>query len=268
MNSALPIPVPNVSISTVLASPFPAPNVISAIPAASASLTTLTSSPVASASSARASSPIQPGSTLAAVLVMPFITTPGKVMPTGPDQLNVLTSWATTSATASGVAGCGVSILLPLGQQLARCHVHRRGLDPRAADVNAECVHESPSPVMGSQAGAGARAQPRAAAGGTGRHSASRAEYPGGNALTETSSAGPREPERAAGSWEGGLASLWRRPSRVRGGTAAAASGRPMPRRPAPVTGPMRPPASSGRRRCGGTASLPSRPHSQGIGHP
>ena len=47
MNSALPIPVPSVSISTVPCWPTPAPNFISATPAASASLTTATFSPVA-----------------------------------------------------------------------------------------------------------------------------------------------------------------------------------------------------------------------------
>src|SRR5215469_720409 len=104
------MPVPSVSMRTVPATPLPAPKAISAIPAASASLSRVTSSPVALASSPRASRPIQLESTLAAVRVTPSITTPGKVAPTGPDQPNDLVSRATTPATASGVAGRGVSI--------------------------------------------------------------------------------------------------------------------------------------------------------------
>ena len=110
VNSALPIPVPKVSISTVPFWPTPAPNVISATPAASASFSTRTWLPVASSKSAPASVPIQAGSRLAAVLVTPSVTTPGKVMPTGPDQLKKVVSCFTTSATASGLAGRGVAI--------------------------------------------------------------------------------------------------------------------------------------------------------------
>ena len=110
VNSALPIPVPKVSISTVPFSPTPAPNVISAIPAASASFSTRTGWPHARPNSAPVSSPIQAGSRLAAVLVTPSATTPGKVMPTGPDQSKEAVSFFTTSATASGTAGRGVSI--------------------------------------------------------------------------------------------------------------------------------------------------------------
>ena len=90
MNSALPIPVPNVTISTVPFWPFPAPNVISATPAASASFSSRTWSPAALPNSARASSPIHALSRLAAVRVTPLMTTPGKVMPMGPDQLKEL----------------------------------------------------------------------------------------------------------------------------------------------------------------------------------
>jgi imidazole glycerol-phosphate synthase subunit HisF len=110
MNSALPIPVPKVSISTVPFSPTPAPNVISATPAASASFSTLTGLPAAWPNNSAASSPIQAGSMLAAVRVTPAVTTPGKVMPIGPDQLNVAVSFFTTSDTAWGSAGRGVSI--------------------------------------------------------------------------------------------------------------------------------------------------------------
>ena len=38
------------------------------------------------------------------------MTTPGKVAPVTPDQLNELASSRTTSVTASGVDGCGVAI--------------------------------------------------------------------------------------------------------------------------------------------------------------
>ena len=107
VNSALPIPVPKVSRSTVPGTPAPAPNVTSATPAASASLSRLTSFPAALPSSARASSPIQAGSRLAAVRVTPPITTPGNVMPIGPDQLKSATSSLTAPATASGSAGRG-----------------------------------------------------------------------------------------------------------------------------------------------------------------
>lgn len=55
---------------------------------------------------------IQSLSTLAAVrMVEPPVTTPGKVMPTGPVQPKWPTTSFTPSATASGVAGCGVSTL-------------------------------------------------------------------------------------------------------------------------------------------------------------
>ena len=43
-------------------------------------------------------------------VVTPSVTTPGKVMPTGPDQLKEVVSLFTTSATGPGRAGRGVSI--------------------------------------------------------------------------------------------------------------------------------------------------------------
>jgi hypothetical protein len=110
VNSALPIPVPKVTITTVPSSPTPAPNVISATPAASASFSTRTGLPAASPNSWPASSPTQAGSRFAAVLVTPSITTPGKVMPTGPDQSNEAVRFFTISAIGPGRAGRGVSI--------------------------------------------------------------------------------------------------------------------------------------------------------------
>ena len=112
MNSADPTPVPKVSISTEPFTPTPAPNLISASPAASASFSTTTSVPSALANSAAASVPIHPLSTLAALRMVPPITTPGKVAPAGPLKSNDLATCRTTSVTASGVAGCGVRILL------------------------------------------------------------------------------------------------------------------------------------------------------------
>ena len=110
-NSALPIPVPNVTISTVPCWPAPAPKDISARPAASASLISVVLSPVTLLNRARVSSPSQAGSRLAAVSVFPSTTTPGNVMPAGPVQLNASTNWPTVLATASGTAGWGVSSL-------------------------------------------------------------------------------------------------------------------------------------------------------------
>ena len=111
MNSADPTPVPNVSISTVPWTPLPAPNVISATPAASASFSIATSVPIALPNSAAALVPIHVLSTLAALRMVPLITTPGKVAPmTSPLWGNEPASSRTTSVTASGVAGRGVAI--------------------------------------------------------------------------------------------------------------------------------------------------------------
>ena len=63
--------------------------------------------------SASTSVPIQLVSTFAAVRATPCWMTAGNVTPTGssPDAApNSATMWATTSATALGVDGCGVAI--------------------------------------------------------------------------------------------------------------------------------------------------------------
>ncbi len=62
--------------------------------------------------SASASVPIQAGSTLAAERATPCLITAGNVAPTGPVQSKCVDQLPTTSATASGVAGCGVRIRL------------------------------------------------------------------------------------------------------------------------------------------------------------
>src|SRR5262249_13912983 len=88
-----------------------APNFISAIPAASASLSMLSVSPVALVNNARASRPTHAWSRLAAVYVTPPMTTPGKATPVGPAQPTPATSPAPASAIASGSAGGGVATL-------------------------------------------------------------------------------------------------------------------------------------------------------------
>jgi cyclase len=112
MKSALPIPVPNVSISTVPFTPSPAPKVISARPAASASFSMVTWVPSTFPNIPAASVPIHALSTFAAVQTVPFVTTPGNVTPIAPLHVNDPASSRTTSVTASGVAGRGVSIFL------------------------------------------------------------------------------------------------------------------------------------------------------------
>ena len=147
MNSALPIPVPRVSISTVPFWPTPAPNLISASPAASASLITVTSRPVAFANRSRASKSIQDLSTLAAVLVTPSVTTPGNVMPAGPVQVKPTASSRTDRGDRGRLRGLRGVDLDPVGEQLPGAQVDRRGLDPGSADVNAQYVRHDPSVV-------------------------------------------------------------------------------------------------------------------------
>ena len=105
MNTAEPIPVPRVMMITTPRRPLPAPKAISAIPAASASLRTTTSHPVAVANSDRASVPIQLSSMFAAVRIVPLVTTPGSVIPTGPVHEKYRATSPTVAAMASGVAG-------------------------------------------------------------------------------------------------------------------------------------------------------------------
>ena len=114
----------------------------SAIPAASASLTTTTSRPVASANKSAARHPIQLASTLAALRVTPPLTIAGKVQPTGPTYSKCSTILATTAATASGTEGWGVSSLNLSSQDRAGGRVDQVALDSGAADVDAE--HSGP----------------------------------------------------------------------------------------------------------------------------
>ncbi len=106
---AEPMPVPSVVTMTRPLTPRAAPYLASASPAASASLTTCTSRPVASVKSASASVSIQASSMLAAERTTPCCTTPGTVTPTGASESgNSPSSSTKTSATASGVEGSGV----------------------------------------------------------------------------------------------------------------------------------------------------------------
>ena len=83
-NTALPIPVPRVITATTPARASPHTKRTSAIPAASASLTTATNRPVVLEKRSTASMPIHAWSMFAAVSTVPPRTTAGRVRPTGP----------------------------------------------------------------------------------------------------------------------------------------------------------------------------------------
>src|SRR5215213_9222750 len=104
------MPVPSVIIMIVPLRPFPAPNVISARPATSASLPTLQAQPVALENSCSVFIPIQFSETFAAIMAMPDRMGAGKPMPMGPCQSKDCATWATTSATGCGSAFLGVLI--------------------------------------------------------------------------------------------------------------------------------------------------------------
>ena len=77
-------------------------------------------------------------STLAALWITPWRTTPGNVTPIGPCHEKCSTSSATTGAIASGVAGFGVRILNRSAASSPVASVDRRRLHARAADVDPE----------------------------------------------------------------------------------------------------------------------------------
>ena len=94
--------------------PTPAPNRISATPAASASFTRWTGRFRTRAIAWSASKSTQPGSTFAALLVTPSMTTAGNPTPTG-TEVPMTTSAsiffmirAIDAITAAGAEGCGV----------------------------------------------------------------------------------------------------------------------------------------------------------------
>ena len=124
--------------------PFAAPKRASAMPAASASLSTITSPVVALVNTASTSVPIQLGSTFAAERATPCLMTAGKVAPMTPSQPASDTIRATISATRSGVDGLGVAIAHSRGQQRAGGGVDEGSFDAGTADVYAEGLVEVP----------------------------------------------------------------------------------------------------------------------------
>ena len=102
------MPVPRVITATTPAVPRPAPKRTSAIPAASASLSTVTGRPVTFEKNSAASTPIQVGSICDAVSTIPLRTTAGMAKPTGPATSMCRRTSPTTAAMACGVAGDGV----------------------------------------------------------------------------------------------------------------------------------------------------------------
>ena len=109
-NTELPIPVPKAVKHTVPDRPTPAPWVISAIPAASASLMIVTGAPMRSLIVWAMSTPAHESSRWATHLTVPPTMGAGKAHPTGPVHPNDVTNSATTSATSLGVPGFGVGI--------------------------------------------------------------------------------------------------------------------------------------------------------------
>src|SRR5215218_5787102 len=107
----VPMPVPSVSIRTTPSCSLPAPQRISARPAASASLTTLTGESSSLRSASSRSKPIADLSMFAAVCTTPPLTTAGKPQPTGPCHPASRITSTVVSTIASGVAGLGVLIL-------------------------------------------------------------------------------------------------------------------------------------------------------------
>jgi len=107
-NSALPMPVPKVSIMIRPRWSRPAPKATSATPAASASLSTVTGLPRRSLNSCAAGASSQDLSTFAAVRTTPSTTTPGNVMPTASKPSNRLATSAAASTTLVTSDGCGV----------------------------------------------------------------------------------------------------------------------------------------------------------------
>jgi len=105
------MPVPRVSSSTLPLNPRPAPNFISARPAAAASLVMATGRPMARPKSFPASQPMNLGCRFAEVRMREPCTTPGKPMPIGPFQAKCSAISRTIFAIFWGVTGFGVGTL-------------------------------------------------------------------------------------------------------------------------------------------------------------
>ena len=121
---------------------MPAPNAISATPAASASLTHGDLAADRLANELPASVPIHDWSTFAAVRATPFFITAGNVAPVGPVQSKNLASSPTTPVDRVGRGRVRGEDAVAVGEQLAAAGVDGRALDAGAADVDAEhCGH-------------------------------------------------------------------------------------------------------------------------------
>ena len=91
----------------------------------------------------------------------PPVTTPGKVIPTGPVQPKWPTTSLTPSATASGVAGCGVEHLEALLRQVAASRSTGAPLIPTRRCPRRRCAWRS---TLRRTTGLTARAPPEGAA--------------------------------------------------------------------------------------------------------
>ena len=141
-NSALPMPVPSVVMITTPLRPFPAPNSISASPAASASLRTVTGAPTAFVNSAAASVPIHDLSTFAAVSATPSLTTAGNVAPDGALPFEVLGDLGDDAGDRVRGRRVRRRDAEPGGGELAGPDVDRCTLDAGTADVDPQpCLH-------------------------------------------------------------------------------------------------------------------------------
>ena len=134
-----PIPVPSVVTMTSPERPRAAPYRASASPAASASLTTWTSRPVASVKIASASVSTHDASMLAAEPTTPWRTIAGTVTPDRrvrggelPEQVGEDGGHGRRGGRLRGVDAH------PLGGEVAGTEVDGRSLDARAAEVDAE----------------------------------------------------------------------------------------------------------------------------------
>ena len=139
MNSALPMPVPKVSRMTTPGTPLAAPKRTSASPAASASLSTVTSQagrPWRTRRRRRCRS--RSCRRWRPIAATPCLITAGKVAPTGPVQ----PACSTSSADHVGDSVRGGRLrggdAHALGVQLAGAGVDDRALDAAAADVDPE----------------------------------------------------------------------------------------------------------------------------------
>ncbi len=132
------MPVPKVSRMTTPATPRAAPKRASAMPAASASLSTVTWVPVALVNSSSASVPIQLGSTLAAERATPCWITAGKVAPERTVPAGLLDHLRDHGGDGVRSRRMRRDSPYPSRHQLTGRRVDDGALDSTAADVDAE----------------------------------------------------------------------------------------------------------------------------------